>query len=779
MGGTRMRLWYQQPAAAWVEALPLGNGRLGAMVFGDPLHERFALNEDSLWSGIPTDHNLKDVYPHFLKAQELMLSGDAAAAQRETEKHILGPFTEAYEPYGDLYLDITGASDTCTGYTRELDLDHAVCTTQYLLGNEQVRVESFISAPDQVMVIRLAASGRGVTARARLDSPLKHNCRAEENDTLLMSVQCPTGSVPSYVPGVPDPVTYAEDQEKRGLSAVGILKAVCDGTCAACENTLILSGFSEAVLVFACRSDYADFNILPARTGIDPEALSRADIEKAGLSFEPLLKAHEQDHAALYQRQSIQVEGNEREMLPTDERLRLFREDGNDPSLPVLLYQFGRYLMISASRPGTRAMNLQGIWNDMVRPPWSCNYTTNINVEMNYWPAEICNLSELHEPFFTQLQHMMETGARTAKNIFNARGSCANHNSDLWAHTTPVGEHGIGNGLWGWWPMGFGWMCEHLWEHFIYTDDTVFLKETALPLLRAAAQFFIDTCAEGPDGYKAFRLATSPENRYLLNGEEIAFAGHTTMSDSIVREVLSNYLSALEALGITEDDENDARDLLLRLPPPRVLPDGRLAEWDGEKQEVEPQHRHISHLYGLFPAHEFKDEDTALRDACKASLAVRGDDGTGWSLGWKINVWARLRDGDHALKLIHRQLRLVEPGKEQFEGGGTFPNLFDAHPPFQIDGNFAAASGLARLLIDSDRDDIRILPALPSAWKNLQATGLRGANGFTFDLKVENGKLTSLVAHSVSARRTRIHVNGIIGELTIQPGDSMEMAYIF
>lgn len=389
-------------------------------------------------------------------------------------------------------------------------------------------------------------------------------------------------------------------------------------------------------------------------------------------------------------------------------------------------------------------MNLQGIWNHSIRPPWSSNYTININTEMNYWPAEICNLSEMHAPLFNLIEHAGITGRRTAQNIFHARGACMNHNSDIWAHATPVGEHGIGNGLWGWWPMGYGWLCRHLWEHYEYTGDDSFLTRIALPAFRNAALFFIDTCSAGPDGYRAFRLATSPENRYFLNGEEVAFAPYTEMSNQIVRECLKHYLFALEKANAQEGEKADAdaaRELLSQLPPPCIGKDGRLLEWDSEKTEIEPAHRHISHLYGLFPAEEIDPENEKLKNAILKSLRVRGDDGTGWSLGWKINVFCRLRDGDHALHLLQKQLDLVEPGKEGFEHGGTYPNLFDAHPPFQIDGNFAAAAGVARLLIDSAPDTVTLLPALPAAWRDVLARGLCGANGVTIDLEVRDGKL--------------------------------------
>lgn len=756
-----MKMTYRQPASKWVEALPQGNGRLGVMVFGGIAQERLGLNEDTLWSGYPGNHIIPGSYEHVKKAQELILQGDAQAAEEELRRHVLGEFSENYEPLGDLLLKFTGIDENnASDYQRTLNLMDGVSETRFTVGETSYVRTTFVSHPQQMICLRMTASQPVIAAEMTLTSQLRCKVEAEGRE-LVMTTRCPSRSLPSYHDTSPEAISYDDAPEHQGISATTILRAATDGRLKAEDGKLTVDGATWMELRLVCRSNFEAFDKFPGLSTVDHSALAYADLDAAAeITFETLLHAHREDFLALMKRQSIQIDGESHDDLPTDERLRRYSAGGEDASLPILLYQFGRYLLVSGSRPGTQALNLQGIWNDMMQPPWSSNYTTNINTEMNYWPAEICNIPGAHEPLFDLMDRLSITGGEVAREVFHARGATINHNTDLWGLATPVGLHSRGAAVYGWFPVAYGWLSGHLFEHYIYTADQEFLRERLLPVVRNAAQFFIDTVMEDEAGYMTFRPATSPEHRYIQDGNQVAIAGATTMMDEIVREVLSNYLTALEHLGIDEPDADAARHILAHTPPLRVGSDGRLMEWDGDYQETEPQHRHMSPLCGLFPGHLINaDSEERVLDAVKNFLAYRGDGGTGWSLGWKVNIWARLRDGDHALKLLRRQLKLVDTSEfDMVNGGGSYMNLFCAHPPFQIDGNFAAASGVPRLLIDSTLNELTILPALPVAWRNVTAHGLRGANGYTVDLRVEDGRLTYLKLISGSEKPTTIRL---------------------
>lgn len=752
-----MKMFYRQPAAKWVEGLPQGNGRLGIMAFGGIARERIGLNEDTLWSGHPGNHIIPGSYEHIQKAQELVLAGKAWEAEEELRAHVLGEFTENYEPLGDLLLTFPNLEQAgVTGYLRELSLMDGVARTAFTVEDVVYERTTFVSHPQQMTCLRMTASQPVLTAELALDSQLRHQIKASGCE-IVMSTRCPSRSLPSYHDTSPEAISYDDAPERQGISATTILRVATDGRMQAAGKTITVSAATWLELRLVCRSNFEAFDKYPGLSGVDHVALARKDLDAAEtLTFADMLAAHRQDFIALMARQSITVGGECHDDLPTDVRLRRYSDGAEDDSLPILLYQFGRYLLVSGSRPGTQALNLQGIWNDMMQPPWSSNYTTNINTEMNYWPAEICNVPGAHEPLFDLVDRLSVTGGEVAREVFHARGAVTNHNTDLWGLATPVGLHGQGAAVYGWWPMAYGWLSGHLFEHYIYTGDKAFLRERALPVLRSAAQFFIDTVSADKNGYLTMRPATSPEHKYVLGGQRISVASATTMTDEIIREVLRDYLTALDHLGLEEPDADAARHVLAHTPPYRIGPDGRLVEWDAAYEETEPQHRHLSLLSGLFPGHLITaDSEPRILDAVRATLAYRGDGGTGWSLGWKVNIWARLRDGDHALKLLRGQLHFVDTCEtEMHNSGGSYMNLFSAHPPFQIDGNFAAASGVPRLLVDSALDELTILPALPSAWRNVEAQGLRGANGYTVDLKVENGKLTYLKLISGSDRPT-------------------------
>jgi len=770
-----MKMNYLQPASQWVEALPQGNGRLGVMSFGGVEEERLTLNEDTLWSGYPGDHIIPDSFLHVQKAEKLILEGKAEEAQRELEAHLLGDWSESYEPLGELLLsfpDFTGQAVSC--YQRNLNLLDGVSEVSFTAGETPCRRTLFVSHPHQVFCLKMNAGNPIPLARVHLSSLLRSQTAAEGSE-IILTVRCPSCALPSYYRTGPEAVTYDDAPEKTGISATAVLRVDTDGRIVRDGSGLRLEQFTWFELRLASRSNFESFDRFPGLSAVDHAALARHDLDAAGdLTFEELLREHREDFSALMSLQEIRLDGDSREDLPTDRRLRRYSAGEKDDSLPVLLYQFGRYLLLSASRPGTQAMNLQGIWSADLQPIWSSNYTTNINTEMNYWPAEICNLPGCSQPLFDLVDKLSVTGGKVAGELFRARGATTNHNTDLWGHATPVGMHGRGNAVFGWWPMAYGWLSAHLFEHFIYTGDRAFLRDRALPVLRNAALFFIDTVSEDDEGCLTLRPATSPENTFLLNGECLSVSSASTMTDEIIREVMTEYLTSLEILGLSEEDAPAARRVLEKLPPLRFGADGRLLEWAVDYEESDPQHRHISPVYGLFPGHlRTVDSDPRILEGIRKLLARRGDGGTGWSLGWKVNVQARLHDGDHALKLLRRQLQVVETSEmDLHNGGGTYLNLFCAHPPYQIDGNMAASSGVPRLLIDSALDEITLLPALPSSWKNLTARGLRGANGYTVDLRVRDGKLTDVKLVSGCNRPTRVRVGNREQVLTLAPGET-------
>ena len=763
----RFKMWYDAPATEFIESLVMGNGSMGAIVYGGVSEELINLNEMTLWSGEPVKSSVdaKEQKRNLAEIRKALAVDDYHKADK-LQSRMQGNFSQVYLPMASLNINFNAECAT-TNYRRELDLTKATTTVNYTLGKTNYTRTYFVSHPDKVMAVELVAKGREkIDAELSLGGKLRYTITAK--DGILMA----DGYAPYNISFRTKEVSW---DENRGIHFATLVKPVeCDGKVECKEGKLYLKDCKRVVLLVTAATSFNGYDKDPVKEGRDYMAIAHkqlADAEK--YSFEELKVRHIADYTSFFDRVDVEFDGKNMSHIPTDKRLQAYTEGADDKELEALYLNFARYLAISSSRTKYVPTNLQGIWNEQLLPPWNSNYTININTEQNYWPIEVFNLSELHDPLLSFLSLLAKSGAKTARDYYDCGGWCAHHNTDLWAMTNPVGE-GKGNPRWANWNMGGAWLATHLWEHYLYTQDKKYLGEYAYPILKGSAEFMLDVLVEDGKGNLITSPSVSPENNFIVpaSGKCAATSYGTTCDLAIIREVLSATWSAAEVLGVDSELQGNIHAVLEQLYPYQIGKRGDLQEWYHDFDAKDPHHRHVSHLVGVFPGNQISAEKVPeLAKAAMRTIELRSPFSTGWSKGWRVGLYARLLDGESGYNYYRSLLSYTRELNTKVKAsgvmGGTYPNMLDAHPPFQIDANFAAPAGVAELLVQSQFGSIDLLPALPKVWAKGSFRGLRTRGAFEVDLQwrkgeVQKGSILSLAGCECTLRsRTPLKIKGI------------------
>jgi alpha-L-fucosidase 2 len=736
---TPLRLWYNQPAETWTEALPVGNGRLGAMVHGGVEMEHIQFNEETLWKGAPHDYAHMGASAYLDEIRQLLFAGKQEEAHSLAMQEFMSiPLRQMpYQPFGDVYIEFPGHA-SFSDYERELDIGKAICRTSYSVDDVVYTREVIASYPQQVIAIHLTADkGKSLAFKLHMDAEHEEKSISTVGASQVLNVKVKDGVL---------------------KGAAGI-RVETDGEVSNEQDAILVQAASSATIWLSASTNFISYK------DVSKDPLTEVNEFLGGVegkSFQTVKEYHMADYGTLFDRFSLNFGPSGRDTIPTDERLVEFANSPDDPSLLALYTQYGRYLMISSSRKGTQPANLQGIWNKDIDPAWGSKYTTNINAEMNYWPAEVTNLSECQEPLFSLIKDCSETGAIVAKEHYGADGWVLHHNTDLWRGTAP-----INNSNHGMWVGGSGWVSHHLWEHFLFTRDVDFLRERAFPLMMGAATFYSQyLIRDAETGWLISSPSNSPENGGMVAGP--------TMDHQIIRSLFHACIEAAEILEVEDELLETLKDQVDQIAPNQIGQYGQLQEWLQDLDNPDNKHRHISHLWGMHPARDINWQTSPeLMEAAKKTLEQRGDDGTGWSLAWKINFWARLLDGNHAYELIKMQFRPISSeGTRYKRGGGSYPNLFDAHPPFQIDGNFGAPAGIVELLVQSHLSTIDILPSLPGPLPQGEISGVCARGGFELSFSWESGMLTELEVLSKAGENCKLRYQGKVTSFETTKGET-------